>query len=174
MRFFRIKSLLTGVWMRIVKLKYTVKVCTNWCLKKINGWTVCKQFLSFFYHGRDSITLTYRDSSDEFLLRLLEAKSEASSARTWEKLFCGGPQTQESCPDQRKIRSVACDRDCKFAILSPSVSSPIEERGKNGQIGFYSGDQQPDTGFLQSSAACHHRNNGGKRIKFLFIQYSKC
>jgi hypothetical protein len=97
------------------------------------------------------------------------------------------PQAQESCPDWRKIGSGACHRlrkaaltggkldlrhatgtACESANLSPPVFSPIEKRGKKHTNRFL-GDLGPATGFLQRSAACHHRNNGGHRIKFLFV-----
>jgi hypothetical protein len=82
---------------------------------------------------------------------------------------CGGPQAPESCPDRRKISSAACHN------LSTPVCSPIEERGKNVQkVGFrvfcgmpqaFYRDLRNATGVLQSSVACHHRNNWGQRIK---------
>jgi hypothetical protein len=62
MRFFRIKSLSTGVWRQIVKLKYRVIVCTDDVWRNITDEPWANSRLSFFYHGRDSITLTYLDN----------------------------------------------------------------------------------------------------------------
>jgi hypothetical protein len=84
------------------------------------------------------------------------------------------PQAQESCPAQRKIWSAACHRDSKSANLSPSVCSPTEEAGKNVQIGFFGVLCGMPQAFYRDLQPATIVIVGGQRMKFLFIQYSKC
>jgi hypothetical protein len=85
----------------------------------------------------------------------------------------GEPLTlQEGCPDRRKIGYAAGHGDRKSGNFSPPVCSPTEETGKNVQTGFFRVICGLPQAFLQRSAACHHRNNDGQRIKFCL--HSKC
>jgi hypothetical protein len=105
----------------------------------------------------------------QFILHLHEVKSETLSARTGEKLVL------RRATGWGKQNLIGGKFDLRHATgtVSPPIfrlrSVPLQKRQVKTYKQFFLGDLRPATGFLQRSAACHHRNSGEQRIKFLFL-----